>query len=75
MTPTTSQFIKTLQQTPLSVPGLRDLNNLHINIPGIPDFSLPTIANPFAQFSLVVPQFSLSCPRAPGAVEPTWPPH
>lgn len=59
---------------PFSIPGLSDLINLQIDIPGVPDLSalLQAITNPFNQFNLQIPTFSLKCPPAAGDTVPVW---
>jgi len=69
-----NQLLSLLHITLPSIPGLSDLINLHIDIPSIPDFpSLQlSITNPFDQFNLAIPRFSLKCPPAPGDTAPVW---
>lgn len=69
-----NQLLSALHITLPSIPGLKDLINLHIDIPDIPDFPslMLAITNPFSQFSLQIPKFSLKCPPAPSDVAPIW---
>lgn len=68
-------LLNALHITLPSIPGLSDLINLlQINIPGVPDLSalLQAITNPFNQFNLQIPNFSLKCPPGAGDTVPVW---
>lgn len=68
------EVLKALHVTLPSIPGLSDLINLQISIPGIPDFSglFAAITNAFDQLSRLIPRFSLKCPPEKGDTVPTW---
>lgn len=69
-----NEVLNALHITLPSIPGLDYLINLNINIPSIPDFPALqlSITNPFDQFSIKIPTFSLKCPPAAGDVVTPW---